>query len=107
MLSSSLRQVIRRSPRDPRARVSIVEVRTPIQTHTRPATQNARLTAYPLQGEIGATVRRCAPTSGLLVVGVTPTGNRDAGKFAADTTQLPTDCQPESLAKPARRRSHV
>jgi hypothetical protein len=39
------------------------------------------------------------------VVGVTPTGNRDAGKFAADTTQLPTGCQPESLAKPARRRS--
>jgi hypothetical protein len=33
-------------------------------------------------------------------------GNRDAGKFAADATQLPTDCQPESLAKPARRRSH-
>ena len=42
----------------------------------------------------------------LLVVGVTPTGNRDAGKFAADTTQLPTGCQPESLAKSARRRSH-
>src|SRR2546430_9451777 len=42
----------------------------------------------------------------LLVVGVTPTGNRDAGKFAADATQLPTGCQPESLAKPARRRSH-
>ena len=42
----------------------------------------------------------------LLVVGITPTGNRDAGKFAADTTQLPTGCQPESLAKPARRRSH-
>src|SRR5262249_52237728 len=35
-------------------------------------------------------------------VGVTPTGNGDAGKFAADTTQLPTGCQPESLAKPAR-----
>src|SRR6266511_2326834 len=34
----------------------------------------------------------------LLVVGVTPTGNRDAGKFAADATQLPTGCQPESLA---------
>jgi hypothetical protein len=34
----------------------------------------------------------------LLVVGVTPTGNREAGKFAADTTQLPTGCQPESLA---------
>jgi hypothetical protein len=31
---------------------------------------------------------------------VTPTGNRDAGKFAADATQLPTGCQPESLAKP-------
>jgi hypothetical protein len=42
----------------------------------------------------------------LLVVGVMPTDNRDAGKFAADTTQLPTSCQPESLAKPARRRSH-
>src|SRR3989442_7154244 len=42
----------------------------------------------------------------LLVVGVTPTGNRDAGKFAADATQLPTGCQPESLAKPARRCSH-
>jgi len=42
----------------------------------------------------------------LLVVGITPPGNRDAGKFAADTTQLPTGCQPESLAKPARRRSH-
>src|SRR5438128_5099303 len=37
---------------------------------------------------------------------VTPTGNRDAGKLAADATQLPTGCQPESLAKPARRRSH-
>jgi len=24
----------------------------------------------------------------------------------ADATQLPTGCQPESLAKPARRRSH-
>ena len=35
-----------------------------------------------------------------------PTGNRDAGKFAADATQLPTGCQPESLAKPARSRSH-
>jgi hypothetical protein len=33
-------------------------------------------------------------------------GNRDAGKFTADATQLPTGCQPESLAKPARRRSH-
>ena len=33
----------------------------------------------------------------LLVVGVTPTGNRDAGKFAADATQLPTGCQAESL----------
>src|SRR5215470_9872061 len=42
----------------------------------------------------------------LLVVGVAPTGNRDAGKFAADATQLPTGCQPESLAKLARRRSH-
>jgi hypothetical protein len=42
----------------------------------------------------------------LLVVGVTPTGNRETGKFAPDATQLPTDCQPESLAKPARRRSH-
>jgi len=31
----------------------------------------------------------------LLVVGVTPTDNRDAGKFAADTTQLPTGCQPD------------
>ena len=29
-------------------------------------------------------------------------GNWDAGKFAADTTQLPMGCQPESLAKPAR-----
>src|SRR5258708_26625032 len=48
------------------------------------------------------TVRR----DSLLVVGITPTGNRDAGKFAADATQLPTGCQPESLAKPARRRSH-
>jgi hypothetical protein len=48
------------------------------------------------------TVRR----DSLFVVGITPTGNRDAGKFAADTTQLPTGCQPESLAKPARRRSH-
>jgi hypothetical protein len=38
--------------------------------------------------------------------GVKPTGNRDAGKFAPDATQLPTGCQPESLAKPARRRSH-
>jgi hypothetical protein len=37
---------------------------------------------------------------------VRPTGNRDAGKFAAGATQLPTGCQPESLAKPARRRSH-
>jgi hypothetical protein len=36
----------------------------------------------------------------LLVVGVTPTGSSDAGKFAADATQLPTGCQPESLAKP-------
>jgi hypothetical protein len=27
-------------------------------------------------------------------------------KFAPDATQLPTGCQPESLAKPARRRSH-
>src|SRR6516162_6453960 len=27
----------------------------------------------------------------LLVVGITPTGNRDAGKFAPDATQLPTD----------------
>jgi hypothetical protein len=34
---------------------------------------------------------------------VTPTGNRDAGKFAANTTQLPTGFQPESLAKPAHR----
>src|SRR5260221_10600643 len=48
------------------------------------------------------TVRR----DSLLVVGITPTGNRDAGKFAPDATQLPTGCQPESLAKPARRRSH-
>src|SRR5260370_11325395 len=46
------------------------------------------------------TVRR----DSLFVVGITPTGNRDAGKFAADATQLPTGCQPESLAKPARRR---
>jgi hypothetical protein len=52
MLSSSLHQVMRRSPRDPRARVAIAEVRTPIQTHPRPATQSTRLTAYPLQGEI-------------------------------------------------------
>jgi hypothetical protein len=37
----------------------------------------------------------------LIIVGVTPTD-----KFAADATQLPTGCQPESLAKPARRRSH-
>jgi hypothetical protein len=29
----------------------------------------------------------------LLVVGITPTGNRDAGKFAAGATQLPTGCQ--------------
>src|SRR6266516_3248387 len=43
---------------------------------------------------------------GSRVVGVRPTGNRDAGKFAADTTQLPTGYQPESLAKSARRRSH-
>jgi hypothetical protein len=42
----------------------------------------------------------------LLVVGVAPTGDRDAGKFTADAAQLPTGCQPESLAKPARRRSH-
>ena len=42
----------------------------------------------------------------MLVVGITPTGNRDAGKFAADATQLPTGCQPGSLAKLARRRSH-
>ena len=42
----------------------------------------------------------------LLVVRIMPTGNRDAGKFPADATQLPTGCQPESLAKPARRRSH-
>src|SRR5262245_28124802 len=42
----------------------------------------------------------------LLVVGITPTGNRDAGKFAPDATRLPTGCQPESLAKPARRRSY-
>jgi hypothetical protein len=34
-------------------------------------------------------------------VRVKPTGNRDAGKFAADATQLPTGCQPESLAKQA------
>src|SRR5262249_36783248 len=47
------------------ALVSAIEVRTPIQTHPRPATQNARLTVYPLQGEIGAAVRRRAPTSGL------------------------------------------
>ena len=39
----------------------------------------------------------------LLVAGVMPAGNRDAGKFTADATQLPTGCQPESLAKPARR----
>jgi hypothetical protein len=38
--------------------------------------------------------------------GVKPTGNRDAGKFAPDATRLPTGCQPESLAKPARDRSH-
>jgi hypothetical protein len=41
-----------------------------------------------------------------LTVGITPTGNREAGKFAPDATELPTGCQPESLAKPARRRSH-
>ena len=38
------------------------------------------------------TVRRDSPCSG-----ITPTGNREAGKFATDTTQLPTGCQPESL----------
>jgi hypothetical protein len=27
-------------------------------------------------------------------------------KFAPDATQLPTGCQPESLAKPPRDRSH-
>jgi hypothetical protein len=32
----------------------------------------------------------------LLVVVVTPTGNRDAGKFAADTTQLPTVANPKA-----------
>src|SRR5262249_3568671 len=37
MLSSSLHQVMRRSWRDPRARVSIVEVRTPIPTHPQPS----------------------------------------------------------------------
>src|SRR5256884_6773775 len=63
----------------------------------RPGHGSARLLAIPTQ-----TVRGDC----LLVVGVTPTGNRDAGKFAADATQLPTGCQPESLAKPARRRSH-
>jgi hypothetical protein len=41
-----------------------------------------------------------------LVVATMPTGNRDAGKFAAYATQLPTGCQPESLAKPARRCSY-
>jgi hypothetical protein len=30
--------------------------------------------------------------------------SRDAGELTPDTTQLPTACQPESLAKPARRR---
>jgi len=34
---------MRRSPRDPLAQVSIDDLRTPIQTHPRPATQNARL----------------------------------------------------------------
>src|SRR2546429_8056902 len=63
----------------------------------RPGHGSARLLAIPTQ-----TVRGDC----LLVVGVTPTGNRIAGKFAADATQLPTGCQPESLAKPARRRSH-
>ena len=33
-------------------------------------------------------------------------GKQGSGKFAADATQLPTGCLPESLAKPARRRSH-
>jgi hypothetical protein len=35
------------------------------------------------------------------VVGVTPMGNRDAGKFAADTTQLPTAAG-EALASQSR-----
>ena len=62
-----------------------------------PATARRFFGHFPTQ-----TVRR----DSLLVVGITPTGNRDCGKFAADATQLPTGCQPESLAKPARRRSH-
>jgi len=33
-------------------------------------------------------------------------GKQGSGKFAADATQLPTGCQPESLAKPTRRRPH-
>jgi len=56
----------------------------------RPGHGSARLLAIPTQ-----TVRGDC----LLVVGVTPTGNRVAGKFAADATQLPTGCQPESLTQ--------
>src|SRR5262249_44856635 len=46
MLSSSLHQVMRRSWRDPRARVSIVEIRTPIQTHPHPS-ERVRAAARP------------------------------------------------------------
>ena len=54
-------------------------------------------------GALVAAARRWVPVhrDTLLVVGVTPTGNRDAGKFAADATQLPTGSSPLAQGNPA------
>ena len=67
-----------------------------------PCSSAAGLWAAPAIGSL-STAR--SVTILLLVVGVTPTGKGMLENSPADTTQLPTGCQPESLAKPARRRA--
>ena len=53
-------------------------------------------------GQIAPAVRWNRTPTPLMVLA----GKQGSGKFAADATQLPTACQPESLAKPTRRRPH-
>jgi len=96
LLTSSTRKLTRASP-------------TPSSRHSLPAWAARFFPARPpTLANSSPTKRRNGATSSVPSTSRrgNATGNRDAGKFAADATQLPTGCQPESLAKPTRRRSH-
>jgi hypothetical protein len=97
----------RRTSSSPRAPAGAAEKTTQPRRMFRPSCELK--TCTPATRSAWASGHFSGQTAGailLLVVGVTPTGNRDAGKFATDATQLPTGCQPGSLAKPAHGRSH-